>query len=108
MTAVASSCRARERAVFDAYSLTSLSRLMFPLRGGPEMAPTPPTTLLTLYSRGLTRPPLRRLPRQRLDPLSAKAVGFRYLDRAKPHGLPGLDLPDATDVERADGRDLRV
>src|SRR5207248_1633863 len=61
--------------------------------------------LLTLDSRGHWSP--CRLG-QRLYPLSAKSVGFRHLDRAKPHGLPGLDLPDATDVERAHRRALRV
>src|SRR5207247_9054250 len=28
--------------------------------------------------------------------------------RAEPERLPGPELPDASDVERADGRDLRI
>src|SRR5207247_8494182 len=33
---------------------------------------------------------------------------FVYSDRAEPERLPGPELPDASDVERADGRDLRI
>src|SRR2546430_15646989 len=35
-------------------------------------------------------------------------VGLVDGDRAEPERLPGSDLPDAPDVERADGRNLRV